>query len=222
MAQRPIGRRRFVAGATVGLLATGVRGAEKETEEVAPGEDLMREHGVLRRVMLVYDEAIQRLNSRQKVPLDVVAAGAGIIRRVIEDYHEKLEEDFLFPRFEQAGKLTDLVTVLRTQHKAGRDVTAEVLKLAKGPVRTDADRQHLAGRLRAFTRMYRPHAVREDTVLFPAFHDLVGQKAYMELGEQFEDREKRVLGESGFEGAVKEVAKLETALDIHDLAKFTP
>ena len=118
--------------------------------------------------------------------------------------------------------MTDLVTVLRTQHKAGRDVTADVLKLAKGPLRTSADRQHLAGRLHAFTRMYRPHAAREDTVLFPAFHELVGQKAYMELGDQFEDREKHVLGESGFEGAVKEVAKLEAALSIHDLARFTP
>jgi hypothetical protein len=29
------------------LVAAGVRGAEKEEEEVAPGEDLMREHGVL-------------------------------------------------------------------------------------------------------------------------------------------------------------------------------
>jgi hypothetical protein len=31
--------------------------------------------------------------------------------------------------------------------------------------------------------------------------------------EQFEDTEKRVLGESGFEGAVKVVATLETAGD---------
>lgn len=50
----------------------------------------------------------------------------------------------------------------------------------------------------------------------------MGQKAYLELGEQSEDQEKRVLGESGFEGAVKEVAKLETAMDVYDLAKFTP
>ena len=103
MTERVIGRRRFVGGATLAFLATGTRGTEKEGEEVAPGEDLMREHGVLRRVMLVYDEAIQRLNGRQEVPLDVVSAGASIIRRVIEDYHEKLEEDFLFPRFERRG-----------------------------------------------------------------------------------------------------------------------
>jgi hypothetical protein len=35
--------------------------------------------------------------------------------------------------------------------------------------------------------MYRPHAVREDTVVFPAFRSVVGHSAYRELGEQFED-----------------------------------
>ncbi len=221
MADR-FGRRRFLGGAGVALLALGARAAEKQEEDVAPGEDLMREHGVLRRVMLVYDEATRRLGARRELPRDVLSAGAGIIRRVIEDYHEKLEEDFLFPRFEKAGKLTQLVAVLRAQHRAGRKVTADVLKLAAGPLRADADRERLAERLRAFTRMYRPHASREDTVLFPAFHDLVGEKAYRELGEQLEDREKRVLGEDGFEGAVHEVARLEAALGIDDLSKFTP
>src|SRR5690242_8744787 len=60
--------------------------------EVGPGEDLMREHGVLRRVMLLYDEAARRLQAGQSVPLDVVSSGAALIRRVIEDYHEQLEE----------------------------------------------------------------------------------------------------------------------------------
>ena len=218
MAKR-LGRRRFIT-ASLALVAVTARAADEE--EVAPGEDLMREHGVLRRVMLVYEEIMRRLATRQDVPLDVVSAGAGIVRRVIEDYHERLEEEFLFPRFEKAGTLTDLVAVLRTQHKAGRAVTADVLRLAKAPARSDADRTLLADRLRAFNRMYRPHASREDTVLFPAFHDIVGGKAYAELGEQFEDREKRVLGESGFGGAVKEVARLEAALGIHDLATYTP
>jgi hemerythrin-like domain-containing protein len=216
------GRRTFIAATGAALLvAAAGRGAEKE-EKVAPGEDLMREHGVLRRVMLVYDEAIRRVGAREALPLDVVAAGAGIIRRVIEDYHEKLEEAFVFPRFDRAGKLTDLVATLREQHKAGRGVTADISKLATGPLRADADRRRLADRLHAFSRMYRPHAGREDTVLFPTFHELVGEKAYGELGEQFEDKERSVLGEGGFEKAVEEVAKLETALGIHDLRKFTP
>ena len=225
MAETGWDRRRFLAAAGAAALAAPAQAVEKSEEkeqEVAPGEDLMREHGVLRRVMLVYDEAIRRLDAREDLPLDAVAAGAGVVRRVIEDYHEKLEEELVFPRFEKARRLTGLVDTLRAQHQAGRAVTAEVVKLARGPLRADADRERLAARLRAFTRMYRPHASREDTVLFPAFHDIVGARAYLELGEEFEEKERRVLGESGFEGAVRQVAKLEATLGIDDLAKFTP
>jgi hemerythrin-like domain-containing protein len=215
------GRRAFITTASATLLVAATGRAAEADEKVGPGEDLMREHGVLRRVMLVYDEAIRRLAARETLPLGALAAGATIIRRVIEDYHEKLEEDFLFPHFERAGKLTELVATLRTQHKAGRRVTAEVLRLAHEPL-AEVNRKKLADILHAFTRMYRPHAAREDTVLFPAFHALVGEKAYGELGEQFEDKEQSVLGKGGFEKAVEEVGRLETAFDIHDLARFTP
>ena len=47
-------------------------------------------------------------------------------------------------------------------------------------------------------RMYRPHAAREDTVLFPAFRKLVPKKQYGELGEQFEDKEHELFGKAGF------------------------
>ena len=115
----------------------------------------------------------------------------------------------------------DLVSVLRQQHAAGRGVTDEIAKLAV-PGIAGADRGCLASSLRKFVRMYRPHEAREDTVLFPAFHDLVGQKEYGRLGEQFEEKEHELLGENGFEKAVAEVAELEKGLGIFDLAKFTP
>ena len=201
-----------------GLLAAPLaRAAAKKEAEVAPGEDLMREHGVLRRVLFLYDEAAARLEAGQKPPLDALAAGAGIVRKVIEQYHEKLEEHFIFPRMEKAKKLADLTATLRRQHAAGREVTASILKLCDG-----SDGAALASRLRAFNRMYRPHAAREDTVLFPAFHDLMGDKAYDELGEQFEDEERKKLGREGFEGAVAEVAKLEEQFGLADLDQFTP
>jgi hemerythrin-like domain-containing protein len=236
MTMKTAGRREFLRGlgaagmvvagcATTGSRAAGqVMGAskKKEGEEVAPGEDLMREHGVLRRVMFVYDDVVQRVDARAEVPADVVVSAAGIVRRVIEDYHEKLEEQFLFPRFEKAGREVDLVRVLRLQHQAGRGVTDEAVRLARGPLREEGDRRRLAEVLRSFNRMYRPHAAREDTVLFPAFHELVGEKAYGELGEQFEDKEKTVLGEGGFEKAVADVARLEAALGLDDLSRFTP
>jgi hemerythrin-like domain-containing protein len=190
---------------------------KKKEADVGPAEDLMREHGVLRRVMFLYDEAAHRLEDGAKAPLDAVAAGAGIVRKVIEQYHEKLEENFIFPRMEKARKLADLTAILRRQHEAGRTVTAAILKLCDG---SDADQ--LAEQLRAFNRMYRPHAAREDTLLFPAFHDLVGERAYKELGDQFEDEEKKQLGKDGFEGAVAQVAKLEEQFGFADLDQFTP
>jgi hemerythrin-like domain-containing protein len=218
-----------VAGFALTGCATGAARAGSETasgqdaeEEVAPGEDLMREHGVLRRVMFTYDEVIRRLESGAELPLDTVVSAAGIVRRVIEDYHEKIEEDFLFPRLEKAGREVELVRVLRVQHRAGRGVTDEAVRLARGGLRDDADRHRLAEVLRSFNRMYRPHAAREDTVLFPAFHKLVGEKGYRELGEAFEDREKQLLGPGGFEKAVADVAKLEAVLGLDDLARFTP
>jgi hemerythrin-like domain-containing protein len=101
-----------VAG--VGLLrgAEGEKKGEEKEAEVGPPEDLMREHGVLKRILLVYGEALRRIDAKQDFPREALAEAAGIIRSFVEDYHEKLEEDFLFPRFEKANQLVDLVKVL--------------------------------------------------------------------------------------------------------------
>ena len=80
----------------------------------------------------------------------------------------------------------------------------------------------LAAALRQFVRMYRPHAAREDTVLFPALRRVVSGHEYGALGEQFEDEEHRLFGEDGFEKVVDEVAQLERRLGLDDLARFTP
>lgn len=181
----------------------------------------MREHGVLRRVMYLYDEAAQRFEVQRDVPLDALAAGAGIIRHVIEDYHEKLEENFLFPRYEKAGKLAELTAVLRTQHQVGRTLTEQITTLAKRPL-GESDRTKLAVALRSFNHMYRAHAAREDTVLFPALRGLMSEHEYDELGEQFEAKETEMLGDHGFEHAVEAVARLEQAFGVDDLAKLTP
>jgi hypothetical protein len=58
-------------------------------------------------------------------PASLPDAG-GIIRKFIENYREKLEENHLFPRFEKSGKLVDVVPVLREQHQAGRTLTDQV------------------------------------------------------------------------------------------------
>ena len=120
------------AVAGVGLLRGAEiekKGEEKEVK-VGPPEDLMREHGVLKRILLIYGEALRRIDAKQDFPPEALADAAGIIRSFVEDYHEKLEEDFLFPRFEKANQLVDLVKVLREQHQAGRRVTDITMRFA--------------------------------------------------------------------------------------------
>src|SRR5207237_5282211 len=131
-------------------------------------EDLMREHGVLKRILLVYGEALRRMDAKEDLPPEPILESAKIIRSFVEDYHEQLEEKFLFPRFKKAGKLTDLVDVLLQQHQGGRRLTDRTMQLATRQALKDAgDRAKLADTLRRFVRMYEPHEAREDTVLFP-------------------------------------------------------
>jgi hemerythrin-like domain-containing protein len=196
---------------------------KEDEEDVAPPEDLMREHGILKRVLLVYDEAIRRIDAKRSLPPEPIKDGAQIIRSFIEEYHEKLEEDYLFPRFEKARKLADLTMVLRTQHQAGRRLTDQITQLATAATLKDASAAaRLRDAMRQFNRMYSPHEAREDTVLFPALRSIVSKNEFDALGEEFENKEHQLFGEDGFEKMVDRVASIEKALGIYDLAQFTP
>jgi hemerythrin-like domain-containing protein len=208
-------------GAIVGGMPLAARAKAKEDDEegaeVTPGEDLMQEHGVLQRILLVYDAAAVRIERGAPVDTAVIGRAAGIVRRFVEDYHEKLEEQFVFPTLVKAGRENELVATLLRQHERGRALTDEIARdLANLP------RRDFAERLRTFVSMYRPHAAREDTVVFPAFREVVGRNGYRELGEKFEDREHELFGKKGFEGFVREVADCERAYGIYDLSKSTP
>jgi hemerythrin-like domain-containing protein len=195
----------------------------EEEEEITPTEDLMREHGVLKRVLLVYRESLRRMDAKQDLPPEALTNAAQIIRNFIEEYHEKLEEDFLFPRLEKAGKLTELSRVLREQHQAGRRLTDVTLRFANSKsLKNDAERAKLRDSLQQFVRMYEPHEAREDTVLFPALRKIISPHEFGALGEDFEKKEHQLFGEDGFEKMVEKIAGIEKQLNIYDLSQFTP
>ncbi|MFF4189984.1 hemerythrin domain-containing protein [Nonomuraea sp. NPDC001831] len=198
------------------------RGPEQAGEApVTPPEDLMREHGVLKRVLLVYREGVRRIGAGERVPAGPLHAGAGIIRTFVEDYHERLEERYVFPRLVGAGRLTDVVPVLIRQHRRGRVLTGRILDATARPVPQGA-RRGLAADLAAFVRMYEPHEAREDTVVFPAMRAVIPPEEFAGLAETFEDEEHRRFGAAGFTGVVAQVADVEKALGIYDLDQFTP
>lgn len=221
-------RRSFIA--TVGLTGTGIvinrqasAAASSEGGErnrgVTPAEDLMFEHGVIERLLLIYDEAAHRIESDEQVPSKAILGAVGIMRDFSEKYHEILEEQYVFPRLEQAREHVQLTRVLRRQHIVGRQITASLLAMSEADML--ADPQRVAQGLRSFSRMYLAHIASENSVAFRAFHDLVPSAEYMELGEQFEEREDSMLGEGGFHEVVAQVGDIEKRLGIYDLDGYT-
>ncbi len=226
----PTDRRQFIGAGLKVAIVGSIAGfgflpgckEENEEKEVSPPEDLMQEHGLLNRILLIYDTCRQQLISKESFPRESLSAAAGIIRTFVEDYHEKQEENYLFPRFQKANQQTELVNVLLQQHKAGRILTDRIIGLTRSATPSDAENEQLIKLLSDFNTMYRPHEAREDTVLFPAFRKLVSRHEYDSLGEEFEKNEHKLFGADGFETMVNKVMLLERSLGIYELSKFTP
>lgn len=196
---------------------------DEDEEKVSPNEDLMREHGLLQRMLLIYDTAIMRMKNGVDFDPQHINQTAQIIHDFIEEYHEKLEEDHVFPRLENANRLTGLTSTLRRQHKAGRKVTGRILQLTGNGKSPDNEEQsELTGLMNAFNIMYRPHEAREDTVLFPAFKEILSENEYDALGEDFEKIEHQKFGQDGFFMVLDKVAAIEKQTGIYQLDQFTP
>jgi hemerythrin-like domain-containing protein len=192
---------------------------EEETQVSAP-EDLMREHDVLHRILLIYQRIMEAPAPPAEWPAKTLTEAARLVQTFIEEYHQKLEEDHVFPAFEKAGKLTDLTAVLRKQHDAATRLTQAILRGAS-QLKDKADADRLTQDMRAYIRMYEPHSAREGSVLFAALHTVVERKEYEKMGDRFEEIEHKKLGTNGFENAVNQVAAMEKTLGIYDLSQFT-
>ena len=220
-------RRAFIIAAGAVGLAGLVVGACKRDEdeiEVTANEDLMREHGVIRRALFVYAEAGRRaLKDPSSIPLASVSEAAKLFRQFAEDYHERaLEEAHIFPVVRKLkAPVAHLPDVLLAQHTRGREITDYVQRVAGRGRIAAGEAERFAAALESFVAMYGPHAAHEDTVLFPAWKAAVGAHGYAEMGDAFEELEQKMLGRDGFEDALARIARIEQAFGMGDLSAVT-
>ncbi|OLE33974.1 MAG: hypothetical protein AUG47_02380 [Alphaproteobacteria bacterium 13_1_20CM_3_64_12] len=205
-------RRRLVAGLSGIVLVAGSAGAalaaKKEPKAPPPPpekkvgaiEELMRQHGVLRRVLLVYRQSAAQLRGGGKLDPKLLRQAAQLFRDFGENFHERmLEQAYVFPTLRKAeSPAAALDNTLVTQHDRGREIT-EYIRTVTGKG-TIGDAEVMARALESYVVMYANHAAREDTIVFPAW---------------------RQFGKDGFEATVKTVAAVEEALGYADLAQFT-
>jgi hemerythrin-like domain-containing protein len=188
-----------------------------------PGEDLMTEHGLLIRILLIYRHLQAAHGSGQPVPASHAHDSALIIHDYIEAFHEELEAAYVFRRLMQAGQLKPTISTLLLQHARGRELTQLILAESDGSGSLPtAAAGRAASAMDAFVRMYEPHEAREDTVIYPAFRALLKPAEIADLGERFAELQADQFGSDGFAAMVGRVAAIEQALGIYDLAQFTP
>jgi len=201
------------------------KNSDAKEPEVTATEDLMREHGVIRRALLVYAETARKLRENaSSVDPSALRQTAQLFRAFCEDYHEKmLEEQHIFPLVrKQSANLQHYVDVLIAQHQRGREITEYILAVTNAGKISSQHAEPLAKVFEGLVRMYENHAAREDTIIFPAWKTSFTDKQLDEISDQFEDIEHRMFGKDGFEDAEKKISNIEGVLGFADLAQFTP
>lgn len=200
-------------------------GAEAKEPEVTATEDLMREHGVIRRALLVYAETVPKLRKdAASIDAKALRQAAHLFRTFGEDYHEKmLEEEHIFPLVRKQGaELARYADILIAQHARGREVTDYILAVTNSGKISSMHAEPLARVFESFVRMYENHAAREDTIIFPAWKTNFTDKQLDEISDQFEEIEHKMFGKDGFEDAERKIGDIEGMLGFADLAQFTP
>jgi hemerythrin-like domain-containing protein len=217
----------FVAAPIIAPVALAIASPAQLRQEVRPLESslaelLMREHGFLSRVLIIYDAGVRRLKAKEETPPEVFGRAAGLARKLIEDHHIKIEEEMLFHQFIRRKLLNDTITVLTKQHEAGRKLTDSILKLSSPEQFGKSGAQdELIAAVEAYGRMYRAHIAREDTVFYPMLSKVYDTTELKNFIEQIKAKELKLLGEDGFQKLVEEVAAIEQQLKIDDLDSFT-
>ncbi len=207
-------------GGTEGGRASGVAASEG----LSATEDLMREHGILRRALLVYKESAAKLRfDIASVPVDALEKTAQLFRVFGEEYHErKLEEAFIFPSLERTkSAAAGYVDVLTAQHARGREITDYILAMTAGDKIPLGRSDEFISALETFVRMYEHHATVEDTLVFPDWKSSISQEEFDELGARFEEIEEELFSEDGFEAASRRMAEIEESLGLTNLETFT-
>jgi len=224
-------RRRWLIATTGALLlatpalAQNRRQATPKTKATEGGitatERLMRDSGVLLRILSIYEAGGRRLGGGEDIEPIIFTQAAETMRDFVHGYHEKQQDEQVYPRFKKAGRMVELIDVLMAQHAAGQKLTAQILELAPKSS-TKAERQAMIDAMQASIVLYRPHVARELTDVLPTLRTLVTPNEFDELSAALDKDETEKLGKEGFDKMAKKVEALEKRIGINDLSQFTP
>lgn len=194
----------------------------KATEAgITATERLMRDSGVLLRILSIYEAGSRRLAGGEDIEPAIFLQAAETMRDFVHGYHEKQEDEQIFPRFKKAGRMVELVDVLMAQHQSGQKLTNSIIELAPKSG-NKAERQSMIDAMQASIVLYRPHVARELTDVLPTLRTLTTPNEFEELSAALDKDESEKICKEGFDKMAKKVEALEKRIGINDLSVFTP
>ncbi|HEY3272111.1 MAG TPA: hemerythrin domain-containing protein [Methanocella sp.] len=196
-------------------------GLEDGLEKMSPTEELGVEHGQLTRILLAMDNVLRGSASVPKANLGPINQACKMIRQSVVDHHMKIEEEHVYPRFEDTD-LADCASTLKTQHIEARKLLAHMESLAKsGTLRDKAAMEELKRTFNDFKDMITAHAAFEETILFPVMEGTWSQKDLDNLREIQEEDEKKLMGDDAAEKTFEMLASLESSCGVTGLRDYT-
>ena len=229
------GRRRAIAVSGTGVMLAAVPARAQVTPgreerivdaQTTATEELMLEHGVLRRCLAVFGESAARLSGRGNggpVPADALRDAVALFIGFGGQLHERrIEEEIVFPQVSRIDETLDATAkVLKFQHDRGQQILGWVQdRTREGRIGRGDDRP-VADALAGFVRMYTYHAALEDTVVFPRWKLSLKGDQHRELVRRFEEIQAKEIGRDGLANALERLVAIESAFHLGQLAQWT-
>jgi hemerythrin-like domain-containing protein len=184
---------------------------------MSANEDLMMEHGLLSRLLLILDDLTKKINLDITINTQLIKITLMIIRKFFQDHHEKTEEKYIFPRLINTVHNDDVLELIN-QHKVARCLVDSIIL----DLDDNVDIRLISQKLRELIDMYKIHEARENSVIFNAFRKSISSQEYDQLEKIMDDEEEELLGENAYERVLNLVIMIEKKLNIHDLKTKTP
>lgn len=199
------------------------KGEALEEKLATPVENLMKEHGVLMRILDIYDKVVSDAASGKAFNASAINRTAEICRVYIGKHHDACEERYIFPKFREANYIIEIVAELHKQHIVALTITDRMLALSSiNGILDNKCLQTLQNLCTAISRMYRPHMAWEQTIVFPVFYDIVSMDYVRSIQKEMEAEERKMLGDTGFRGLVGRLSEIEKEVGTYNLSSYTP
>jgi hemerythrin-like domain-containing protein len=160
-----------------------------------PTDELMNEHRVIERMLVVVSNACDRLENGQEVEQELFVGAADFFKNFADRCHHGKEEKLLFVKMQERGVSGEVgpIAVMLREHQDGRGHVRKIAELSATKM-NQKTKDGLVRVGRAYVDLLSKHIQKEDNILYPMANQILTKEDQEELAKGFEEVEENVMG----------------------------